>query len=298
MDVTVVIRGTRERTEQVYAHWARQQAGDAPVHVIHETPFSAAVRKTYELGIQEGRKWTLALDADILMFSGAMEALIAYAEAQPETGFEFQGRILDKFFMLPRDGGPHLYRTSLLPEALSLIPKEGSTLRPESHVFGEMKARGNTIHHNQEVFGIHDFEQYYEDIYRKAFLYAHKHTKRKEYFPAIWQELAAEDQDYEVALWGLAAGQEHEGRVYVDYHFLIEEARAALAAKGLVEKGDYHLAEEPNPADVLWSHYQEGKREHYYQKTFRKHGPSQKPQGILPKGKYYARGILNRLRGK
>ena len=298
MDVTVVIRGTRERTEQIYAHWARQQAGDAPVHVIHETPFSAAVRKTYELGIQEGRKWTLALDADILMFSGAMEALIAYAEAQPETGFEFQGRILDKFFMLPRDGGPHLYRTSLLPEALSLIPKEGSTLRPESHVFGEMKARGNTIHHNQEVYGIHDFEQYYEDIYRKAFLYAHKHTKRKDYFPAIWQELSVQDQDYEVALWGLQAGAAHDGTVYIDYNFLIEQARTALVERGHPEKGNYSPGRGGNPADAIWSNYQSTRLERIYTREFRKHGPGKRPTGVLALLGYYAKGGLRKLMGK
>ena len=121
-DVFVVVRANGERTTRVSLKLVSYQVPKDNILVINETPFSKAVKTTFQKGIEANQKWTLALDADVLLKTGAIKELINRAESLPQNFFMIQGRVLDKFFCFGRNGGPHLFRTDLLKIAINKIP--------------------------------------------------------------------------------------------------------------------------------------------------------------------------------
>ena len=214
---SIIIRSSGERTARLCKKLIIEQGVSSKnLSVVKEAPFSVTLKKSYELGIERGLKWTLCNDADVLLRPGAVEAMVNLAEQQDEQLCEIQGFILDKFIGGPRNGGIHLYRTSLLSKALEQIPPEGSNVRPEYHTLQAMAAIGYPWKTLPFLVGIHDFEQYYRDIFRKCFVHAHKHLDLTELFLPIWREKADSDLDYAVALHGFASGVEHTGDVSID----------------------------------------------------------------------------------
>lgn len=223
--VIIVIRSVGERTEQLCRELILAQ-GIAPenVVVVHESPFSAAMRKSFQIGIGRGLPWTFCVDADILLRPGSISRMVELADEQAETVCEVQGFVLDKFFGGPREAGNHLYRTSLLPLVLASIPAEGVDIRPEYHSLKAMKAQGYPWASVQYLVGLHDFEQYFRDIFRKCFVHAHKHLQWAELFLSLWRERSSSDADYWTALQGFAAGVAHTGDVLIDIRQEIYEA--------------------------------------------------------------------------
>ncbi|NJO90967.1 MAG: hypothetical protein HC831_19895, partial [Chloroflexia bacterium] len=116
--------------------------GEENVFVVHEVPFSKALKKSFEIGISQNKKWTLCTDADVLIKKGSLKSFIEFADKLHDTAFKIYPFFVDKLFNICRGGGLHLYRTSLLRMAIELIPEEGVDLRPESHVFLKMKELG------------------------------------------------------------------------------------------------------------------------------------------------------------
>lgn len=214
---SIIIRSSGERTGQLCKQLVLEQ-GVPPENlvVLKEAPFSVALKKSFETGIERGLKWTLCNDADVLLRPGAVETMLNLAQQQDEQVCEIQGFILDKFIGGPRNGGMHLYRTSLLPKALEKIPPEESNVRPEFQTLQGLAAIGYPYKTIPFLVGIHDFEQYYLDIFRKCFIHAHKHLDLAEVFLSFWREKAGSDMDYVVALHGFASGVEHYGEVSID----------------------------------------------------------------------------------
>ncbi len=247
-DVTVVVRGAGERTETLCLDMIRAQGVPADhIVLLHEAPFSLAVRKTFEIGLSHGRKWTLCNDADVLLRPGSIEAMVDAAEAQPANVCEVQGWILDKFFGGPRKGGVHLYRTALLQQALACIPEEGTDVRPEHHTLNAMKVQGYPWVNVHVLVGLHDYEQYNVDIFRKCFVQAHKHSHYTQLFLGVWREGASQDHDFDVALKGYAGGIAYCGTVLIDRRQTAY--RIAYDSYGIGEKCDL-AAPYPALADV------------------------------------------------
>ena len=86
-DIFIVVRTVGERSEELRRRFAVTQVGDDAVTVINERPFSEAVRVTFMRGIEAGRRWTLALDADILLHSRAIQRLLELASKAREDVF-------------------------------------------------------------------------------------------------------------------------------------------------------------------------------------------------------------------
>ena len=232
----MVIRSVGERTTACCQRRVEREIAPAQVHLIEEKPFVSAVRKTFELGWSSGRRWTLALDADILLRTGAVQSLLARAQQEDPSVFEVQGRILDKVYGGPRDGGPHLFRTDLIPRALEAMDGAGEDLRPETFVIRQMESQGHPWSQYGEVLGLHDYEQFHVDLYRKAFLHAHKHRYDVRMLRPMWQRLGREDPDYRSLLLGLEDGRLSGASVYAK----LCEDRAGivrrLAEKNIDEK--------------------------------------------------------------
>jgi hypothetical protein len=231
--VTIIIRSAQERTEQLCQDLILAQGVDpGNVVIVRKAPFSAALRKSFEIGIERGLPWTFCVDADLLLRPGSIQCMLEFAEKQPENVCEVQGYILDKFFGGPRPGGVHLYRSSLLSKALSFMPKDGFDIRPEFQILQIMQSKGYPWVSVPYVVGLHDFEQYYRDIFRKCFVQAHKHEYLTDLFLSIWRDGAEDDMDYWVALQGFAAGIAHHADVRIDTRqFFLQQGFDGLQIK-------------------------------------------------------------------
>jgi hypothetical protein len=236
---TVIIRSVGERTENLCKSLILEQGvPEEQIVIVNEVPFSAAMRKAFEIGIQRNLKWTLCVDADVLLRSNSITELLILAENQEAHVCEIQGLIIDKFANRIRAAGNHLYRTSLLPKVLEQIPAEGIDLRPEFHTLNRMASFGYPWKEFKIVIGLHDFEQSYQDIFRKCYVHAHKNIHVLPVFIAHWRKHINEDFDYKIALIGLAAGliTFHDVRVNKNetpFHYM-----KTLTEKNFEEKGE------------------------------------------------------------
>jgi len=258
-NLVVVIRSAYERTEALCEHLVKKQAPEERVVIIHERPFVAALRRAYQIGIDYGLEWTLCIDADVMIRERAISDLLETAGALPGEFFGAQGYVFDKFRNEPNLAGIHLYRTSLLSKALALIDDSGvnprpvsSTgqettenhdellyspeLRPENYVKHEMKKLGHDWFLDERTLGLHDFEQYYVDIFRKMVVNAIKISWAFDSMMNTALMYAKTDPDYLVATWGLRVGRGFDGCIDLDVEQWESEAKFLLLANEMEEK--------------------------------------------------------------
>lgn len=236
-NVAVIIRSVGERTEALCRHLVEQQVSPEHVVVIHERPFSKAVQRSFEIGLDFRLDWTLCVDADVLLREDGIQMLVEEASKLPESTFTFSGCMIDKLLGHSRPGGGHLYRTRHCQKALEFIEESDAQIRPETYVKVRMRQCGYPDIVDEEiVIGIHDFEQYYADIYRKAIVHTHKFNQRLAYAGKMWERLANVDQDYQVALWGFRVGQLFEGKISINRDIFPEEIDTLLKLANMTEK--------------------------------------------------------------
>ena len=143
--------------------------------------------------------------------------LLDVAHKLPAEVCETQGLVLDKFFGVRRPAGNHLYRTSLLSKALGLIPLEGEDIRPE-HLYAEQDgvAAGHPWMETPLLVGVHDFEHTTRISLGSATSTRASTIPKCISSSTYWRRMASQDDDYQVALWGFAAGIAETGEVQVD----------------------------------------------------------------------------------
>ena len=215
--VTMIIRTVGERTEEACRASIRAQGvDDAQIVTVREAPFSKAMRVGFEAGIAAGRDWTFCIDADVIMRPGSIAAMMQQAVLQPANIFELQGLVLDKLFVTLREAGNHLFRTSLLPQMIELIPEEGVSLRPETTAMEGMRSRGYPWAQVPYVVGLHDFGQSNRDIFRKCYIHAQKHSHLLNDLLPKMRARAPTDHDCAVAIAGLAEGLKATSAVRID----------------------------------------------------------------------------------
>ncbi|WP_417237084.1 MULTISPECIES: hypothetical protein [Flavobacteriaceae] len=212
-NVTVIIRATDERSIEACKQCVLTEIKESNLHIIKEVPFSKAVQKTFEIGIASNEKWTLAIDADLILLPNAITNMLKAAEKYNDNLYVFQGFILDKFKCGIRQGGPHLYKTENLKIALKLVDDIEMSLRPESDIYKKMSKQGYDIVLEKKIYALHDFFQYYKDIYRKAYFHGIKHKGWKTLLPK-WLDKGSLDFDYRIASIGFLDGYYAEKQVY------------------------------------------------------------------------------------
>ena len=237
-NVTVVIRSSGERTEQACYDSISQQVSEDNIFIVNKKPFSEAVRANFRIGIEHNKPWTLAVDADLVLTRGAIAQMIDKLKALGDDYYVYQGWVYDKFFKDFRTGGPHLYRTSLLHKGITFIPEEGKSLRPESHTYIAMKEFGYHYYVDNRYYGLHDYEQFKKDIYRKFFLHSKKHTSYVTKFMESWKQDILLDEDYRIALKGLTDGLLYEGDVLIDIDFFEEKSKHLFGELAVNEKDE------------------------------------------------------------
>lgn len=232
--LTIVVRECGERTADACVRLLSGVYPDAVVHRVSARPFHETLRQSLELGIREGRPWTLCIDADVLILP-EIAAFLAEAAQLPPNVLGAQALVLDKLIPSRRPAGNHLYRTELIPLALPLIPTSDS-LRPETDMIRAMADKGFSFHQSSRLVGLHDYEQSCKDVYMKAFLHGHKHRFLMHLFRPLWEDLSRTDDDYRIALLALDDALRHEEMPQVSRDFREREARDALDKLGIPEK--------------------------------------------------------------
>jgi hypothetical protein len=235
-NLIVVIRTAGERTLAACKSLLLDQIPERCVHVVSEKPFEATLRKTYEIGIESGDKWLMTLDADVFLRENAVSKLMTEAEVLPGYYFQIEGLVHDKLTGLYRKAGHRMYRTKYLKAALKHIPADNIEVRPEYSTLQKMGAIGFPSMEINSVFGVHDYEQYYRDIYRKAFVHANKHLVWLPRLVSRWKKLAANDDDFHIALRGLYDGLISLTDAKIDTRDYTEAAECAMGDLGLQEK--------------------------------------------------------------
>lgn len=236
-NITVVARGAGERTEKLCLELLTQQIDEENVHLISAAPFAVAHKNSLELGVKEGRKWTMIIDADVLVASNVIERFYKKAESMPKSVFELHSQMLDRFFGGVRYGGIKMYRTSMLNEAIGHVPEAGSQFRPETHMLKQMHKRKHWWILTDIVAGIHDFEQYYKDIFRKGYTHGVKFDDFTKTLMPYWQRMAEKDKDFEILLKGFDVGQNGEvNELMLDKDEVKDEFEETMEQMGMDEK--------------------------------------------------------------
>lgn len=234
-DFSIVVRSADERTTTSCIESLKKLFPHHVIHVTKECPFSAAIKRTFSIALEEGRDWTLCIDADVLV-TDAIYALIQKRLDVEQSVFQIQGLVLDKFIHCLRPAGNHLYRNAYMKQAMEHIPKEGTSLRPETHMLTQMARLGYPWKQVNVVVGLHDYEQHYHDIFRKCFLHAHKHDWLDKVLEAFWEHRSPKDGDYTVALLGYRFGKNYNGTVLVDRNHMEATINEILKKENMVSK--------------------------------------------------------------
>lgn len=238
-DLIVVIRSSGERTLNLCYESIINQVSPDKVHVIEEYPFEAALKTCYRLGAESNVKWLVTVDADMFLLPDAIERMLKNAERSSSDTFQLQGLIFDKLTYTYRNAGPRIFRTSLLKLALEKIPETTTQIRPEHETIQRMLHIGHDSIQTGEFYAFHDFEQYYSDIYRKAFVHARKHLNLASDLLKIWVEKRDIDLDYLVAIKGFFDSLMFSEQVSIDKRIYDEFQTNALRELGLKEKSPF-----------------------------------------------------------
>lgn len=236
MNLHVIVRAAGERTADYTCRELARQTFAGSVERVELMPFWKTLREGLERGLKSGSPWVLSVDADILPAPDAVARVQQWiAKADTRTGV-LSGMFQDKLLGGIRFGGVRVYRASVIPEMLEVMPALGENVRPESSAITRLAERGWRHEKVTDLVGLHDYEQYYRDIYRKAFLHMQKHGYAAGRFFALWKKLAVEDADYLVALGGAADAVMELNDVDCDASHLAFKPDSVLKRLGLEEK--------------------------------------------------------------
>lgn len=200
MKFVAALRANGERTEDV-AHTLLSEQAEAAggnVHVLHVSPFFAAVQECFRIGLESGADWLMVADADVLTAPGAVDRLLALTAQMPPDVMHFQGLIRDKLWMGDRRGGHRMWRAAHLESALAGI---SDSVRVEADMLRRITGSGLRSVKVNFVTGWHDYEQRYADLYRKAAAHRRKHAKWADTVVPRWKRSGDADLRCAYAGW-------------------------------------------------------------------------------------------------
>ena len=242
--VHVVLRTANERTVFISEALVRAQCPpDVGVTLIKERPFEKALRACYQAGLDAGQRWTITVDADVMILPGAINGLVKSAETMPQCNVQLEGRVFDKVLGVYRPAGLRIYRTDLLHRAMRFIPPMGQTIRPEYETLLAMGRLGFPSRFVPDIFALHDFEQFYIDLYRKAYVHAYKHSWLVSDLLKRCRDYLKNDPDFLILLKGLWDGLTMNDAVSIDCSLFKEKAVKALQELGFREKEPINVEE-------------------------------------------------------
>ena len=228
----IIIRASGERTEKKCIELAEKEGH---VHVVRAFPFGESIRQTYEMAIDLNNDFIPVVDADVLLKPGVLKQAIQELRGKNNNIFCLDGKTNCKIMLQNRRAGIHIYRTALLKDAFKYI--DNDHIKPESNVRRSMTADGFPTYSSKLVFGLHDYEQYYKDIWRKVVLQTYKLAKMIRRRPEKWKRLSKTDLDYLVVFHANNYGKKLDRETFKIDARLDYDAAENLKKLGIEEKG-------------------------------------------------------------
>lgn len=232
----IVIRSSGERTLEVCKKLLQVQSKDFIIHTVEEQPFDAALLSCYKIGLSSGADWLITVDADMLLFDGSIETLLTEAKVMPDNYFQLQGTIFDNITGTIRWAGPRIYRTAYLGKAIKFLETSENRIRPEYSTIQHMIQCGYPSRSISQTLCLHDYDQFYKDLYRKAFIHAIKHEELIIDLIRRCKLLMETNPDFRVILKGLVDGIGSTGNISIDTRLFHRKAESALSELHLEEK--------------------------------------------------------------
>ena len=268
----VCLRTIGERTEHCLLKQIGGEISKENIAIVNETPLTNTLKKAFSLAINKGNSWTLHIDADVLLLPGSLKGMTKKLMALPKDVFAAQFLVADYLLGDIRYAGNGAYRTDLLPLCLPFVAESVDKIRPVRHVIQRMEEKGyRFFDQREEIVGIHDAEQFYRDIYRKALVYAFKHLNKASEFIPYWRH--KQGADYLVALKGFSDGIVRTEPIQIDPKMIDQESFSAwLKSHNLAEKKDLSLVNDPYSilSAILEDHYHISKQKKVYRWISRK----------------------------
>jgi hypothetical protein len=143
--------------------------------ILNEKPFAKSIHVSFLKAIELKYKYLLIIDADVLLRKDNIHELFNHVD---DNVFVVQGMIIDYITNEVRSAGNHLYNVKHLPFALNFLDINTSLVRPECDLILKMSQLGYKYIVTSSLIGIHDYYQDPNDIYRKSYLHAIKHSSK------------------------------------------------------------------------------------------------------------------------
>jgi len=231
-----VIRSAGERTKDACIRLIMEFAKKEDIFVVEKSPFSNALKECFEIAENSNADWMICIDADTLIYKEGILKLMEVALKADEEICYVQGLTIDKFIPIYRSPGNGIYRNSLAKEYQTALINAKESIRPETAVMQEVLKLDYKMLRTKIVVGIHDYHQWYRDIYRKIFTHTRKHQNIIQDTLKIWEALENEDTDFQVAIASMKVSNSYRGFIDVHKNFRSEEAQKVMYFLGLKEK--------------------------------------------------------------
>lgn len=232
--VALLQRHAGERTQEVGYGLALDEFDFVASTAINAGPFPQTLLNSLRWASSQSADWIVTVDADVMVLPGSIRRGLHLAEQYPKHFFVIVSCVFDKFFGRIRAGGVRFYRRSLIAKAL-----ESSDwylqIRPESALIQSMSERGFPSSSIALLAGVHDFEQYFRDLYRTALVQGVKFRHHAAQNLNRWNAQAADDADFRMMIRGFEDGLKLDA-VALDAKLHRQAAAEAMAALQLTEK--------------------------------------------------------------
>ena len=175
MALSVIIRSYQERTLPLLVKQVKSQlqSGDDLIVLDDQVDFVEKLANMIALLGQSSNKYTLVLDADILIRKNLLKVIKTKCKKLAPSDLGYGILVFDRFYMRPKQRGIHVY-TNLGHSVLKQnIAKVANELRPETKLIEIVSEQGWTWQDNlvpYYVGGLHDYYQWYRDIYFKMII--------------------------------------------------------------------------------------------------------------------------------
>lgn len=199
-----VVRTVGERTENLCNELiVRYKNQNEPMFTVRRPTHVDAIQETLELAADQPGGWIVAVDADMLLYPGALNQMRTELNSVHENASVVHFAVSDKFYRMRR-WGVTAYRQCAAAEGAIVLSdiRKNPSLKIERALIRKLQEAGRIIDFSKTDVALHDFYQYYSDLYRKAYLNAVRNpaiTKRAE---KVWKRVATSDPDYIVILKG------------------------------------------------------------------------------------------------
>jgi len=198
-ELEFVIRTVGERTEDVCVKLVNLQKDEhESLHILRENTHAKAVESTIATGLESQAEWLVAIDADMLLTPGSILTIRKEIRSCSDAIAVLHPAVVDKMYRMRR-WGLTVYRNAAMDELNEKFQK--IKLRQNTKIeSAAIKALGeNTqrqVYFSREVTAIHDFYQYYKDLYRKAYLNVTRNQGFNKEVKRCWKRLENSDPDY------------------------------------------------------------------------------------------------------